>query len=128
MPYAVRLLLISLVTAACVLTLAAPAPAKPKVRDDIVGAMWKYTLKREGEAEKKGEFRVFRGEIFLKDKKIGTLHKKDEDESTLIIGGLPELNGTAVVRNIKKKPVTAVGKFRRTDGTEWEIRIEVFDR
>jgi hypothetical protein len=114
------------------LTLASLTPlqalAKPKPKDDVMGAIWKYTLKREGQPEEKGEFRVYKDEIFLEDKKIGSVHKKDEDETTLTFGGAPKLNGTATLRKTNKKPPVASGTLKKSDGTTWDMHVQIFDR
>jgi hypothetical protein len=98
--------------------------AKDKGNDHVVGALWSYTITREGKKET-GQFRVFKKEMFHKDKKVGTVDVKDEDETTLHITGIAELNGKATLRKTQRHPPVAVGKLKRDDGTEWEMRVEV---
>lgn len=102
---------------------AALAKAKD-AKDHVMGAMWEYTITREGKKET-GAFRVYKKEIFHKDKKVGTVDVKDEDETTLYFTAIPELNGKAVLRKTRRNPPAAVGTLKKDDGTEWEMRVVV---
>ena len=95
--------------------------------DKVMGALWKYRIEREGKIEN-GLFRVYKKDIFLKDKKVGTVDTKDEDETTLHITGIPELNGKAVLRKTRRNPPGATGKLKRDDGTTWEMTVVIDER
>ena len=93
-------------------------------KDHVMGAIWEYTITRDGKKES-GTFRVYKKEIFQKDKVVGTVDVKDEDETALYFTAMPELNGKAVLRKTRRHPTAAVGTLKKDDGTEWEMRVVV---
>jgi hypothetical protein len=96
-------------------------------KDDVVGALWEYTLTREGRKES-GQFRVFQREIFRGGKKVGSVYIKDNDESSFKISGWPEMNGEATIRKVKQQPVIWKGDFTRENGQKWNIELEIKDK
>jgi hypothetical protein len=99
--------------------------AKSKdAKDHVMGAIWEYTITREGQKES-GTFRVYKKEIFLRDKVVGAVDVKDEDETALFFTAMPELNGKAVLRKTRRHPTAAVGTLKKDDGTQWEMRVVV---
>lgn len=93
-------------------------------KDHVMGAIWEYTITREGKKES-GAFRVYKKEIFQKDKVVGTVDVKDEDETALYFTAVPELNGKALLRKTRRHPTAAAGTLKKDDGTEWEMRVVV---
>jgi hypothetical protein len=100
---------------------------KEKDRDDVVGAIWHYTLSRGGQVVT-GNFRVYQQEMFRGDKRIGVIKAKDNDEATFIVSGDPELNGQAHYRKTHDKPQRVKGTLVRPTGEKWDLEIEVKDR
>ena len=72
--------------------------AEDKPKDRVFGAIWSYKLTRDGAKPQKGTFRVYRDDVFLKDKKVGTVRRKGGGETVLTIGGIPQMIGTALLR------------------------------
>ena len=104
------------------------AAEKEKPKDKVFGAIWSYKLTRDGAKEQAGTFRVYRDDVFLKDKKVGTVRRKGGGETLLTISGIPEIKGTALVRKTERHPAVGVGKFKKEDGTEWDMRVEIDER
>src|SRR4051812_19856275 len=114
---------ISVVIALILVALAAPLrggerPGKDG-KDTIVGAIWTYTLSKEGEKDVKGTFRVYDGVIYKESEKVGTVKPKDRDDSVLEFTGLPELNGTATLK--KSRDGHAAGTLIKKDKSEWKM-------
>jgi hypothetical protein len=123
-----RLLVVSLVIAIGLLAFVAPAPAAPHDKDNkenVVGAVWKYTLINE-KSKMEGGFRVYRNEIFKQGRKIGRVVVKDNDETTLIFTDDPELNGKAVLA--KAKNGVAQGTLKRDDGVQFHMYVTMVDQ
>lgn len=97
-------------------------------KNDIVGAQWRYTLKR-GPKQEQGVFRVNNHELFRGPKKIGIAkpNPKQPDETALTITGVPELNGVAVLRKTGRQPARWRGTLKKVDGSEWDLQIVVRD-
>ena len=103
--------------------LAAKGPAKGKDgKNDVMGATWTCTISR-GKEQSSGRFRVYKNEIFKGAEKVGRIETKDEDETTLVITGIPELNGKAVLRKVKQRPPGANGTLTKANGTTWEMKV-----
>jgi hypothetical protein len=100
---------------------------KGKDKDDVVGTIWHYTLTR-GDKKDTGQFRVKDLEIFKGKNKIGVIKPKDDDESSFKITELPELNGTAEIRKVRRNSPVWKGTLTKANGTKWDIEIEVKDR
>jgi hypothetical protein len=104
---------------------ASAAVGKPRKgkdgKDDIVGAVWTYTLTKDGKSES-GRFRVFKHEIFKGKKKVGAA-SPDGDETTLVFSDWPEMNGTAKLRKNRKNPPGASGTLTKEDGSEWDMKV-----
>jgi hypothetical protein len=104
------------------------AAAEDKPKDRVFGAIWSYKLTRDGAKPQAGTLRVYRDDVFLKDKKVGTVRRKGGGETLLTIGGIPEMKGTALLRKTERHPAVGVGKFKKEDGTEWDMRVEIDER
>jgi hypothetical protein len=94
-------------------------------KDEFVGGIWSYTLTR-GEEKTTGQFRVNDREIFKGPKKVGTVNP-DGGETTITITDWPEMNGVAHLRKNRRHPAGASGTLKKTDGSEWAIRITFKD-
>ena len=88
----------------------------------MIGAIWNYTLSKEGEEDVKGTFRVSDGVIYKGSEKVGTVKPKDKDDSTLVFTGLPELNGTATLK--KSRDGHAAGTLIKKDKSEWKMVVK----
>jgi hypothetical protein len=107
--------------------LACPAPTS--ARDDkgnVVGAIWKFTM-TNGTEQESGQFRVHKYVVYKGAKKVGIVRPRGT-ESTLTITDFPKLNGKVELRKIKKDPPHWRGTFHKTDGTKWDITVEIKDR
>ena len=113
---------VALVLAAAVCTSDAFARKGRDRKDDVVGAVWSYTLTRGGE-KVTGKFRVYNKEIFKGAEKVGTVDADSATETTLVITGLPKLNGTARLRKTRRNPPGAAGTLVRDDGSEWQMKV-----
>jgi hypothetical protein len=114
-----RWLVAGLIIFACVAPLHGRDSKKGKDgKDDVVGAIWKYTLTLD-EKEETGQFRVFEDEIFKGPDKVGKVESKDNDETTLIFKKWPEMNGRATLRKIKNG--RAAGTLIKKDGSKWKM-------
>jgi hypothetical protein len=82
-------------------------------KDDVVGAIWRYTLTRDGK-EESGQFRVYQREICKGSEKVGVVEPKDKDETTLTFKNWPDMNGRATLRKIKNG--RASGTVKKTKG------------
>src|SRR6476469_5758682 len=99
------------------LAAASDALAAPKKADNVMGAIWSYTLTK-GDKKESGTFRVYKKEIFKGDKKVGHVDVKDEDETTLVFTDWSEMNGKADLRKTRKNPPPrAASSTRRTGRT-----------
>ena len=76
----------------------------------------------------KGAIRISDKEIFKGSKKVGVVKPKDEDETTLTISGMPEINGTIELRKTSLKPPIWKGTLTKDDGSKWDITFDVKDR
>lgn len=105
-----------------------PASADPqKDGETVMGAVWHYVIKN-GDVEKNGDFRVYKGDIFIGPKKIGNTKGMDEDDVMMIFGGYEDLNGRATLKKTKTRPATFRGKLLKKDNTEWDMLIVVRNR
>src|SRR5947207_3008446 len=70
--------------------------------DDVVGARWEYEIHKVKDSDKseKGLFRVKDKVIYRNNKKVGVIHAQSRTETTLLIDGLPELNGKATLTKV----------------------------
>ena len=118
----IRLTLVGLALALGLATVA-DTLAAPKKPDNIMGAIWTYTLTK-GDKKESGTFRVYKKEIFKGDKKVGHVTVKDEDETTLVFTDWSEMNGTATLRKTRKNPPTAGGTLHKKDGSDWEMKVQ----
>jgi hypothetical protein len=101
----------------------AKGPAKGKDgKDDIVGAVWTYTLAK-GDERSSGQFRVNDNVVYKGPKKVGTVEVKDNDETTITFTDWDEMNGVAKLRKNKREPVGASGKLTKKDGSEWAMKV-----
>lgn len=96
-------------------------------KDDVVGTIWSYTITR-GDKVEKGQFRCYQKELFKGENKVGEVHPKDDDETTLVFTDFGELNGKVKIRKVKRKPVVWKGTLNKDKGRKWDIRITVKDR
>jgi hypothetical protein len=101
---------------------AALANGAPKKNDNVPGARWTYTI-TQGDKKESGTFRILELVIYKDDKKIGRATQKSTTETTLVFTGLPELNGTAEVKRVKRGSCT--GTLKKSDGTEWVFKAHV---
>jgi hypothetical protein len=97
-------------------------------KDDVVGTRWHYTLKN-GQKVERGTFRVLNLVVFKGPSQVGVVlpNPKQPDQSTLTITRLSDMNGVAVIRKTGRKPPVWRGTLKKTDGTEWDLRIVVKD-
>ena len=105
---------------------AGPLLAK-KPRDQVVGARWQYVAEKDGE-EVTGWFRAYKKDLFIEDKKVGSIYPKDEDESKLTFTGLPDerLKGSVTIRKtVKGKNTTWVGRFKTREHGEWKFTARI---
>lgn len=81
-----------------------------KDKDTVVGTIWSFKAVKGSDVEK--------GAIRISDnkgaKKVGVVKPKDEDETTLTISGMPEINGTIELRKTSLKPPIWKGTLTRT--------------
>lgn len=96
-------------------------------KDDVVGARWEFEA-TYGEEVVTGTFRVYRKEVFLGGKKVGTVEPSSPTETKLVIDGHPKLNGTTVLTKTGQKPPIWRGKLQHKRGKEWKIVVRVKDR
>ncbi len=98
--------------------------------DDVVGARWHYEIHMVGDKEhvEKGLFRIKDKVIYRNNKKVGEVHAQSDTETTLIINGLPELNGKATLKKVDEKPPVWRGHLVRKDGAKWKMKVEMRDR
>jgi hypothetical protein len=89
-------------------------------KDDFVGAIWRFTLTRDGKKES-GQFRVYKDEIFKGATKVGVVQPKDKNETTLVFTEWPEMNGSATLRKVKNGQ--AAGTLNKNNGSKWEMVI-----
>jgi len=97
---------------------------KKKDKDNVVGTIWAYKLKKDDKAEN-GQFRVYKLEVFKGDKKVGKVVPKDEDETKLIITEYEPLNGAAILRKTRTKPPVWKGTLVKDDGSKWSMEVEI---
>ena len=90
-------------------------------KDEWIGAIWSYTLSKDGEKDVKGKFRVSDKVIYKDGEKVGTVEPKDKDDTTLVFTGLPELNGTATLK--KSRFGHAAGTLIKKDKSEWKMVV-----
>jgi hypothetical protein len=90
-------------------------------KDDIVGAVWEYTLKK-GKETSSGQFRVSENRIFKGAKKVGKV-EPNGDETTITITDWDEMNGTAKLTKNRRAPAGASGTLTKKDGSEWEMKV-----
>lgn len=98
--------------------------------DEVVGAIWEYKAEKDGE-KVSGKFRAYRRELFIDDKKIGSIQPKDDDESHLKLIHMPDekLNGEATIRKTKKgKNATWVGTLKTKGGENWTLTVVLKDK
>jgi hypothetical protein len=95
-------------------------------KDDVVGAIWKFTMSN-GTQKESGQFRVYRHVVFKGAKRVGTIQPRGTD-TTLTITDFPKLNGKVELRKVKRDPPVWRGIFHKTDGTKWEIEVEIKDK
>lgn len=108
--------------------LANPACAQDRDgKDDVVGTIWRYTI-TNGNKKDNGQFRVYKKDIFKGSKKVGEVHPKDEDETTLVFTNYEEFKGKAVLRKTKTSPPTWNGTLHRQNGTHWKMEVVVKDK
>lgn len=98
-------------------------------KNDVAGTRWQYTLKR-GQNVERGTFRVRNLVVFKGPSQVGVVspNPKQPDESTLTITRLSDMNGVAAIRKTGRKPPVWRGTLKKTDGSEWNLRIVVKDR
>jgi hypothetical protein len=98
--------------------------------DDVDGTRWHYEIDmvRDKEHVEKGLFRVKDKVIYRNNKKVGEIHAQSATETTLIIDGLPELNGKATLKKVDEKPPVWRGHLVRKDGTKWKMKVEMKDK
>ena len=121
--FSCRLTPICLALLALALAAANAFAADKKPKDNVVGAIWSYTITK-GDKSETGQFRVYQREIFKGDKKVGHVEVKDEDETTLYFTDWSEMNGKAVLRKVRKRPPTALGTLHKRDGTDWDMKVQ----
>jgi hypothetical protein len=91
-------------------------------KDDVMGAVWSYTLTK-GDDTVTGQFRVYNREIFKGHKKVGKVDIEDDDETKLSFTDWDEMNGKAVLRKTKRHPPGASGTLTKKDGSEWTMKV-----
>ena len=96
-------------------------------KDDVVGTIWHYTI-THGNKKDSGQFRVYLKDIFKGKDKVGNIVPKDADETTLYFTDYKEFKGTAVLRRVKRNPVTWKGTLNRQNGTRWEMTVIIKDK
>ena len=128
MPARFHVLPVVVVTVVSLFSEGGQAAEKEKPKDKVFGAIWSYKLTRDGAKEQAGTLRVYRDDVFVKDKKVGTVRRKGDGETLLTIGGIPEMKGTALLRKTGRNPAVGLGKFKKEDGTEWDMRVEIDER
>jgi hypothetical protein len=96
--------------------------AMTRVDDKVVGTRYQFTCVN-GDKEVTSTFRVYKYEVFRKDKKVGTLKPKNDTETTLIITDFEMLNGTAALRKINNGPPKWMGDLKKTDGSIWKLTV-----
>jgi hypothetical protein len=100
---------------------------KGKDKDDVVGAIWHYTLKHDSRVVT-GNFRVYQHDIYKGDRKIGVIKTKDNDEAEFVVSGDPELNGQAKYHKVKDNPQRIRGTLVKPNGEKWELEIDLKDK
>ena len=91
-------------------------------RDDIVGARWEYTVTNEkGKEIETGTFRASKGQIFSKEKVIGT-YKEPAPEQVVMEIAQGELKGKTTLRRVKDVPATYRGELVR-DSAKLKIQL-----
>lgn len=119
------LFVLGLVLATC-FSAAHAQPRKDGV-DDVRGARWGYTITRDRKTVK-GEFRVLNHEVFQNGRKVGDVRPKGSTETVIVINGVPELNGRAVLTKTDTKPPVWKGELKRANGNVWPIEVIMTDR
>jgi hypothetical protein len=95
-------------------------------KDDVVGTIWKFTM-TNGPQKETGQFRVHKHVVYKGAKKVGLIEPKGL-QTTLIINDFPKLNGRVELTKVKAKPPVWRGTYHRSDGTKWNIEVEVKDQ
>ena len=105
----------------------ADAQQRKDGKDDVVGARWQYVITHDKKKET-GVFRVYNKEIFRGARKVGNVDPHGPDRTTLIVDGLPEINGRAELRKVGQRPPIWKGTLIRPNGSKWAMEVEVRDR
>jgi len=116
----------TVVVALVIIAAAAPLQARDSKKgkdhkDEVVGAVWSYTLSKEGEEDVKGQFRVSDNVIYKGSEKVGTVKPADKDDTTLVFNNWSEMNGTATLK--KARNGHAAGTLIKKDKSEWKMVV-----
>ena len=98
-------------------------------KNSVVRSTWAFNFAKgprgpNGENHKVN-FRVYKYEIFVGPKKVGTIKPRGPMDSTLTIDGFPKRNGTATITKVRNRdPAQWQGTFKQDNGTEWRLSID----
>ena len=120
---------LSLVVCALAFTPAFAGPSEAQRKNNVVGSIWTFKFVRgpRGPQLERQEmtFRVYKYEIFVGPKKVGTIKPRGPMDSTLTIDGFPKMNGTATITKVRNRdPAQWQGTFKQDNGTEWRLSID----
>ena len=104
--------------------LAIAAPCFAQRGDRGPGLIWEFTAVKGSEVVK-GQYRVFRKEVFKGARKVGVIQPISRDETTLEVTGFPLLNGKTHLHRARQESSDWVGTLTKDDGSKWAITIVI---
>lgn len=95
--------------------------------DDVKGIRWDFHATDGDEDVEKGFFRVADKVIYKGKKKVGKVEAESRTETKLLIDDFDKLNGKAVLKKVKEKPLVWEGTLKRKDGKRLKLKVTFRD-
>jgi hypothetical protein len=97
---------------------------KKNTKDDVTTATWEYKITKD-KKEETGRLQITGPDVFIDGKKVGHVERTSAVQTAIVFTDHEQLKGKASMTKTKMEPPVWDGKLAKSDGTEWQIHLEL---